>query len=99
MTKLRDLDATFVQHIGSGNFNEVNTLREANGVLFDCPKCGRHSVLAWDRSIAADIEPKPGRWTFSGTCIDDLTLDPSVDLSRSGVGCLWHGWVKNGDAS
>ena len=35
----------------------------------------------------------PSRWAVSGTCLDDLTTDPSVDC-----GC-WHGWIRNGDAT
>lgn len=99
MTRLTDLDATFVRHTSGGNFNEVEAMTDANGVLFDCPKCGRHSVLVWDRTVPAGIEPGPGRWDMTGTGLADLTLSPSVDLSRGGVGCLWHGWVKNGDAA
>jgi hypothetical protein len=99
MTKLTDLDATFVCHTMNGDFAEVKTLAEANGVIFDCPKCGRHSVLCWDRTIPQPIPPGPGRWDMTGTGIADLTLSPSVDLSTSGIGCLWHGWVKNGDAT
>jgi hypothetical protein len=99
LTKLTDLDATFTRHTGGGNYDEVATLAEANGVTFDCPKCGRHSVLVWDHTVPAGIEPGPGRWTMSGTGISDLTLYPSIDLSRSaGVGCLWHGWVTGGAA-
>ncbi len=95
MTKLRDLDAIFIGHTSNGNFNEVQTIAEASGVMFDCPKCLSHSVLLWDRSIPAFVSPGPGRWTLSGTGIDDLTANPSVNLPH---GCKWHGWVKNGDA-
>jgi uncharacterized protein DUF6527 len=100
MTKLTDLDATFVRLAApDGSFDEVASKAEANGVLFDCPKCGRHSVLCWDRSIPQPIEPGPGRWEMTGTDLSDLTLTPSVDLSRSETICDWHGWVKNGDAA
>lgn len=102
MTRLANLDASFV-HLESpdGAFREVSTIGEANGVLFDCPKCGRHSVLCWSRSrgVPDGIEPGPGRWEMTGSGLDDLTLSPSIDLSRNGSGCGWHGWVKNGDAA
>ena len=97
MTKLTDLDATFVCHTMNGGFAEVKTLAEANGVMFDCPKCGRHSVLCWDRTIPQPITPGPGRWDMTGTGIADLTLSPSVNLEPHG--CQWHGWVRNGDAA
>ena len=99
MTKLTELDATFVRHISDGNYDEVTTIEEANGVIFDCPKCGRHSILVWDRSIPRHIEPGPGRTTMTGTSLEDLTLDPSIDLSQSEVGCKWHGFVKQGNVT
>ena len=95
--KLTDLDASFIRHTGGGNFDEVASIADANGVMFDCPKCRNHSVIVWDRSIPAGITPGPGRWTITGTSLDDLTLDPSINLSP--LGCCWHGWVKNGDAA
>ncbi len=97
MTKLRDLDATFVRHTGDGNFDEVAAMADANGVMFDCPKCGRHSVLVWDQTIPTGIEPGPGRWIMTGSSLDDLTLSPSVNLPK--IECAWHGWIKNGDAA
>lgn len=100
MTKLSDLDATFVQHMTDGNFREVAQIGEANGLLFDCPLCGKHSVLCWDRTIPPDIPPKPGRWTITGSSLDDVTLNPSVNLNvRPDSACKWHGWVRNGDAT
>lgn len=42
------------------------------------------------------------RWTASGSGFPDLTLKPSIDLSRGGKqtsGCVWHGFVTAGEAS
>lgn len=97
MVKLLDLDATFVRHTGNGDFQELPTRAGANGVMFDCPKCQRHSVLVWDRTVPAGIGPGPGRWDFSGDTLDTLTLSPSVNLEPHG--CCWHGWVRDGDAA
>ena len=97
MSRLADLDATFVRHIDGGNFVEVSCRSSANGVMFDCPKCGRHRVLCWDRTVPAGITPGPGRWDMVGDTLDDLTLNPSINLEPNG--CCWHGWVKNGDAT
>ena len=100
MTKLVDLDGTFVRHTSDGNFEEVAEISRANGLLFDCPLCGRHSILCWDHSVPPDVDPKPGRWTISGTSIADVTLQPSVNLdTRPDAVCKWHGWVRNGDAT
>jgi hypothetical protein len=73
------------------------SLSVADGVIFTCPKCGGHQVLSWfSGRVPPDAKPGPGRSTPSGTGIDDLTLHPSIDLSKAG--CGWHGWVKNGEA-
>jgi hypothetical protein len=109
-----DLDAEFIRLDNPrGDFHEVATIAEAQGVMFDCPKCGRHSVVCWSRSrgVPDDVEPGPGRWMLAGTSLHDLTLnaDPpsgarSVDLSRgrdgaAQPGCQWHGFVTNGEAA
>jgi hypothetical protein len=105
--KLVDLNAQFVTSTAKG-WRGVETLAEAQGVLFDCPACtkanggpqGTHCVLVWFRDRAPEgIEPGPGRWTVSeaSTGLGDLTLGPSVQLG--GKGCRWHGFVIQGEAS
>ena len=75
-------------------------ISRADGLLFDCPLCGRHSVLCWGRSVHPDIKPNPGRWEITGTSLADVTLSPSVNLNVGPEAvCKWHGWVKNGDAT
>lgn len=106
--RLRDLEARFYRITAPGHRLEVDTLAEAQGVLFLCPACfktnngpiGTHSVMTWfrDRGVPDDEVPRPGRWQVasSSTGLDDLTLTPSVLLP--GPGCGWHGFVTNGDA-
>lgn len=70
---------------------------------------GTHAVICWFKGKVPDeATPGPGRWNVSGSGIDDLTLSPSVNLDlpeahesiKKGYNsCLWHGWVKNGDAA
>jgi hypothetical protein len=62
---------------------------------------GAHYVLCWFKGCVPDsMYPGPGRWTPSGTGIDDLTLNPSVNLDvKPDSGCKWHGWVRNGEAA
>jgi len=58
---------------------------------------GAHYVVCWFAGkVPKDITPGPGRWTVSGSSLENLTLSPSVFLN--GEGCGWHGWVQNGDA-
>ena len=108
--KLATLKARLISYWekeGKAHFQEVEKLSEADGVIFLCPRCfetnkgtvGTHSVICWFRDRVPDhVRPGPGRWEPSGEGLDDLTLSPSVDLSR-GDGCQWHGFVRSGDAS
>lgn len=107
--KLRELDANFVGNATQDSFVEQENIDGAQGIMFDCPLCHGHSVLCWFSNpinaakVADELEPKPGRWKASGSSIDDLTLEPSVNLdnqnARDHKACLWHGWVRNGDAA
>lgn len=112
--KLRDLDACFCADVrfNTGSFNEQDSIDGAQGIIFDCPLCHRHSVLCWFSNprnaltVPDDMNPGPGRWAISGNGIDDLTLNPSVNLdchtpehnARYPSSCKWHGWVQNGEA-
>lgn len=83
----------------SGGCLRVETVREADGVIFRCPICANgHAVLCWlqGRGVPDDESPGPGRWHATGNTIDDLTLSPSVHLNSPG--CGWHGYVRNGIA-
>ncbi len=111
--KLLDLDATFLSDYSDGRLHHHPTLDGAQGVMFVCPLCQGHCVLLWFSNpinavlVPNDALPKP-RWTASGTGLNDLTLTPSVNLDTESAreaitkglnSCLWHGWVKNGDAA
>jgi hypothetical protein len=90
---------------------EVDTLTEADGVLFLCPKCfaanggpvGTHGVLCWfEGKVPDDVDSKPGRWNPVGTGLGDLSFVPgkrSHSVLLLGDGCSWHGFVTNGDAT
>lgn len=89
----------------------VDTLAEADGVWFLCPKCfvanggsvGTHGVICWFvGKVSDDVDPKPGRWTPTGTGLHDLTFVPSEGRTPSVLltgGCGWHGHVAAGSAS
>jgi hypothetical protein len=88
----------------------VDTLAEADGLQFLCPKCmtdkggrrGVHYVLCWfEGKVPDDIDPKPGRWNPKGTGIDDLSFVPGAKSCSVALigGCAWHGFVTNGDAT
>lgn len=114
--KLKTLEATFLKYTpeeGRDIFAMVDTLAEADGIKFLCPKClsqnngtvGTHMVICWFAGKVPDsLHPNPGRWTPQGTCIEDITFVPgnppkSVSVLLIGKGCGWHGFVKNGEAT
>ena len=107
--KLRDLDAEFLKRLDDKTSRRVDTVAEADGIMFLCPKCfaekgssiGVHSVICWFVGKVADhIDPKPGRWVPSGTGIDDLTfIGPNAASVLLTGGCNWHGFIRNGEAA
>ena len=67
---------------------------------------GAHYVICWFRNprnaprVPDDLDPKPGRWNFTGESIDDITfVGPEMTSVWIQGGCGWHGYVKNGDAT
>jgi len=108
--KFTELDPHFVQLTRTPEppekwrFNYVDTLSEADGVMFLCPTHfqmnggpeGTHSVICWfsTRSIPNTLWPGPGRWVPSGE-LATLTLSPSVDLGHGD----WHGHITNGEVT
>lgn len=113
MPTLRELEANLVKLTSpNGSMRYVETLAEADGLMFLCPKCfaenkgsvGTHSVLCWFVGRVPDtLDPKPGRWTPQGTGLDDLTFVPGAPPRAVSVkltsGCMWHGFVKQGAAA
>lgn len=108
--KLVELRAQFIKITSVREFSHVQTLPEAQGIIFLCPKCfevqggqiGTHSVICWfaNCGVPDDLDPKPGRWNPAGTGYDDLTFVPPGPVSVLLLGgCGWHGFVKDGDAT
>ena len=112
MPSLRELEAVFISRYdpAKGSFHEQGELRAgAQGLLFLCPmpECS-HSVIVWfrDSGVPPEASPKP-RWVAQGSCIDDLTLSPSINLDvpyidEKGLthpsSCKWHGFISGGQA-
>lgn len=90
------------------SFRHVDTLAEADMIMFSCPACfgtdREHCVMVTfaGRDVPAeagsrDSTGKPSRWTVAGTGLNDLSLTPSIALNasadvKSNV-CRWHGFV------
>lgn len=102
---LPTLEAEFLKHSGDGSFKIVESLSEADGIWFLCPKCyadnngpaGTHHVICWFKGkVPNAVSPGPGRWTPEGIGIADLSLTPSIQLPEP---CKWHGFITKGDAA
>jgi hypothetical protein len=102
--RLIDCEASFIGWDGDphfGGYEELPTMQGADGVTFFCPFGGKKacSIVLWSYDVPASVTPGPGRWEMTGTGLHDLTLHPSVDMSRGSCACKWHGWIKNGVCS
>lgn len=106
--KLADFDPHFVKILSNGHYQMVDSLADAQGIHFLCPKCfsknngpvGTHLVLVWfkDRGVPENELPLPGRWTVTGGAdMSDLTLTASIQLPNGAGQCGWHGFVTNGE--
>lgn len=112
--RLADLEPQFLTYIGDGRRKHVDTLAEAQGIFFLCPvhapqiytgPNGGHGVEVTfagrgvsDAEGSHDFDGNPSRWQVAGTDYEDLTLAPSIDISRGG-GCTWHGYITSGRMS
>lgn len=102
--RLRDLDAQFLKRLEPTRFRNVDSLAEADGIRFLCPKCfaakagpsGVHSIICWSPAVPQDTSPKPGRWEMRGTGIDDLTLVAGSSSVLLTGGCAAHFYVRDG---
>jgi hypothetical protein len=105
--RLTDLEPEWTVATGNGGFRRTDNFAEAQGIIFACPHhyqkngglVGTHSILIWlaGRGAPPEYTPTP-RWKVaSGTGFDDLTLTPSIDLTR-GEPDEWHGFITNGEA-
>lgn len=104
--RLTDLDPRFLHYNHDDSWQELQSVERAQGIIFDCPKCTgikSHSIAVsfagrgvLDHQGSHNSKGKPSRWVVSGTHFADLTLHPSIDLTRSLPDC-WHGHITNGE--
>ena len=88
-------------------FSPVETLPEAHGVRFLCPKSfaknggpvGTHIVYVWFAGspvpghIGRNLKGEAVRWVAGGTGLTDLTLSPSIQEQDDGAPPEWRcGW-------
>jgi len=108
MMRLLDLEPQFLAVEEPGRtYRHVDTIEEADGVQFLCPKCfkanggavGTHSVQCWSPKVSPTETPGPGRWNLLGTGLHDLTLQAGSSSVLLTSGCRWHGFVRNGEVT
>jgi hypothetical protein len=97
--KLTDLEPQFLKITSPTTYHHVETIAEADGIMFLCPKCfATHSILCWRPRVDASHRPGPGRWEFEGASYNDLTLVAgSSSVFLTGDGCKAHFFVRNGE--
>lgn len=113
--KLTDLEPQFMHwdpanwpdKEGTRSIQQVDTLGEANGLIFICPKClaannlqriGVHSVECWNPDVPlGNGLPGPGRWSFKGSNYSDLSLEGVKGNSVKLEGCGAHFFITNGE--
>ena len=82
----------------------VQTLPEAHGIMFLCPKCyqensgevSTHHIHMPFASRGVDLTKHTHQWNVTGNDYNDLSTTPSYMIVG---GCGWHGYITNGEVS
>lgn len=104
--RLVDLEPRFLKITVPGKENRyVDTIAEADGVIFLCPKCivtnggpvGTHPIICWAPHVPQTEQPTPGRWNLVGAGYDDLSLVAGSSSVLLQGGCNAHFFVERGE--
>ena len=96
--KYADLHSTWCRSRRPDIYDRVDSLAEANGIRFACPVCGPdHQLICWSPQAHPEIPPLPGRWSMSGTGVDDLTLTAESSSIQIVDGCGAHFYIRAGN--
>lgn len=107
MLKLADLEPKFLKILDDRTEQMQDEIAGADGLWFLCPKCftankgrvGTHGVICWRPHVPQTRSPRPGRWEFTGTGFNDLSLVAGSSSVKLMGGCEWHGFVTNGEVT
>ena len=102
--KLEDLEPRWLKITLPDRFMEVDSIAEADGIQFFCPKCfeanggpvGTHMVICWRPRVPSGQKPGPGRWELHGSGYGDLTLIAGSSSVLLTSGCRAHFYIRNG---
>ncbi|WP_109477722.1 DUF6527 family protein [Paraburkholderia sp. C35] len=99
--KLVELNPEFVRFLpelicqGMHRREVVSTFAEAQGIRFTSPTNPEQKVCVPFRDRGAPADENMGiQWGATGSSFADLTLSPSIDMSRGGG---WHGFITDGE--
>ncbi len=102
---LAELDARLLKSLDDRTFqHEGVSFDDADGVMFLCPLCfdtnrgsvGTHSCICWRPRVPQTWNPKPGRWEFQGSSLQDLTLIAGSSSILLLGGCAAHFFIRGG---
>lgn len=97
---LRDLKTRFIVLTDDrGSHRTTRSIDKADGIRFHCPKCFEttgHELICWRPRVPQTIDPKPGRWEFKGSSLDDLSLVAGSSSVHVTGGCQAHFFVRGG---
>jgi hypothetical protein len=102
--RLSELEPKFVKRTENGGYAYVDSIDEAEGIDFLCPKCfvanngpvGTHGIICWRPNVPLSVSPGPGRWELRGTNFENLALDASPASVKLSAGCKAHFIVGGG---
>jgi hypothetical protein len=109
--RLTLLAPKLLRYVDFGRHLYVQTIAEADGLWFICPKCyeshggfvGTHGIICWGPRVATDVMPGPGRWALQGDTLENISLGPAYPGANFSVqlngACEWHGFVQNGEVT
>ena len=117
MQRLLDLQPRFIKYqLGTSSRSDsqwgphpvdeivtVNTICDADGLSFRCPKCDRegyiHILQLWFRHrevpdhMGQNSKGEPSRWGVIGQDFFDISLDLNIQVHE---GCRWLGKISHG---
>lgn len=102
---LLELEPQFLTRTTDTSWRHVESIGEAEGIIFLCPLCfrvnngpiGTHSVICWTPRVPLTVTPGPGRWEMLGTGYHDLTLRAGSSSVQLLGGCNAHFFITNGE--
>jgi hypothetical protein len=101
---LLELEPHFLKRHDDRSWSRIESIDDADGLLFLCPVCflknhgsvGTHSIICWQPHVPQTTKPVPGRWTFKGTSLQDLSLVAKSSSIALQGGCQAHFFIQKG---